>query len=209
MLVSSTQRPWQFWAVLVALYIAQGVPSYLMIMTVPAALRAAGMPLQQVGMLSILMLPLVLKFLWAPWVDRLRPLRWGHRRGWIVCTQLASVLSIGALAWVGPQASITTIVCIGMCLALSIATQDIATDGYATQQLRSDELGRGNAIQAASVAGGVLLGGTLAMALVDQWGWQATMLLMGGLSLLPLLALPWMDEGLPLGLEDDAQAGAA
>lgn len=208
-LVNGAQRPWQFWAVLVALYIAQGVPSYLMIMTVPAALRAAGMPLQQVGMLSILMLPLVLKFLWAPWVDRLRPLRWGHRRGWIVCTQLASVLSIGALAWVGPQASITTIVCIGMCLALSIATQDIATDGYATQQLRSDELGRGNAIQAASVAGGVLLGGTLAMALVDQWGWQATMLLMGGLSLLPLLALPWMDEGLPLGLEDDAQGGAA
>lgn len=208
-LVNAAQRPWQFWAVLVALYIAQGVPSYLMIMTVPAALRAAGMPLQQVGMLSILMLPLVLKFLWAPWVDRLRPLRWGHRRGWIVCTQLASVLSIGALAWVGPQASITTIVCIGMCLALSIATQDIATDGYATQQLRSDELGRGNAIQAASVAGGVLLGGTLAMALVDQWGWQATMLLMAGLSLLPLLALPWMDEGMPLGLDDDAKAGAA
>lgn len=208
-LVKGAQRPRQFWAVLVALYIAQGVPSYLMIMTVPAALRASGMPLQQVGMLSILMLPLVLKFLWAPWVDRLRPLRWGHRRGWIVCTQLASVLAIGALAWVGPQASITTIVCIGMFLALSIATQDISTDGYATQQLRSDELGRGNAIQAASVAGGVLLGGTLAMALVDQWGWQATMLLMGGLSLLPLLALPWMDEGMPAAADEDAQDGAA
>ena len=205
---NAAQRPWQFWAVLVALYIAQGVPSYLMIMTVPAALRAAGMPLQQVGMLSILMLPLVLKFLWAPWVDRLRPLRWGHRRGWIVCTQLASVLAIGALAWAGPQASITTIVCIGMCLALSIATQDIATDGYATQQLRSDELGRGNAIQAASVAGGVLLGGTLAMALVDQWGWLPTMLLMAVLCLLPLLALPWMDEALPAALADDTQANA-
>ena len=187
-------RPAHFWAVLVALYIAQGVPSYLMIMTVPAALRAAGMPLQQVGMLSILMLPLVLKFLWAPWVDRLRPLRWGHRRGWIICTQLATVLCIGALAWAGAQASITTIVIIGMCMAISIATQDIATDGYATQQLRSDELGRGNAIQAASVAGGVLLGGTLAMALVEYWGWVPTMALMAGLCLLPLLALPWMDE---------------
>ncbi|MEG0921668.1 MAG: MFS transporter [Comamonas sp.] len=201
----STQRPWQFWTVLVALYIAQGVPSYLMIMTVPAALRAAGMPLQQVGMLSILMLPLVLKFLWAPWVDRLRPLRWGHRRGWIVCTQVVTVLAIAALACAGPQASIITIVCIGMCLALSIATQDIATDGYATQQLRSNELGRGNAIQAASVAGGVLLGGSLAMALVDHWGWLPTMLLMAVLCLLPLLALPWMDEALPQAVGDMAQ----
>ncbi|WP_395027696.1 MFS transporter [Comamonas odontotermitis] len=188
------KRPWHFWAVLVALYVAQGVPSYLMIMTVPAALRAAGMPLQQVGMLSILMLPLVLKFIWAPWVDRLRPLRWGHRRGWIVCTQLATVASVSALAWVGPQAPIGLIVGIGMCMALSIATQDIATDGYATQQLRSDELGRGNAIQAASVAGGVLVGGSLAMFLVEHWGWYPTMGLMALLCLLPLLALPWMQE---------------
>lgn len=187
-------RPKRFWAVLVALYVAQGVPSYLMIMTVPAALRAAGMPLEQVGMLSVLMLPLVLKFLWAPWVDRLRPLRWGHRRGWIVCTQLATVAAIAALAWAGPQASITTIVVIGMCMALGIATQDIATDGYATQQLRHDELGRGNAIQAASVAAGVLVGGTLAMVLVEHWGWWPTMALMAGLCLLPLLALPWMEE---------------
>ena len=188
------QRASQFWIVLVALYIAQGVPSYLMIMTVPAALRAAGMPLQQVGLLSILMLPLVLKFLWAPWVDRLRPLRWGHRRGWIVCTQITTVAAIGGLAWVGPGASISTIVVLGMCMALSIATQDIATDGYATQQLQSDELGRGNAIQAASVAAGVLIGGTLAMVLVEQWGWLPTMALMALLCLLPLLALPWMDE---------------
>ena len=187
-------RPWRFWAVLVALYVAQGVPSYLMIMTVPAALRAAGMPLQQVGMLSILMLPLVLKFLWAPWVDRLRPLRWGHRRGWIVCTQLATVGCIGALAWAGPQAPIALTVAIGMCMALSIATQDIATDGYATQQLRSEELGRGNAIQAASEAGGVLIGGSLAMWLVEHWGWLPTMALMALLCLLPLLSLPWMLE---------------
>ena len=191
---SQAPRPWRFWAVLVALYVAQGVPSYLMIMTVPAALRAAGMPLQQVGMLSILMLPLVLKFLWAPWVDRLRPLRWGHRRAWVLCTQLVTVACIAALAWLGATASIGLIVAIGMCMALSIATQDIATDGYATQQLRSDELGRGNAIQAASVAGGVLVGGSLAMWLVEHWGWLPTMGLLALLCLLPLLALPWMAE---------------
>ena len=76
----------------------------------------------------------------------------------------------------------------------SIATNGVRfTDGYATQQLRSDELGRGNAIQAASVAGGVLVGGSLAMFLVEHWGWYPTMGLMALLCLLPLLALPWSD----------------
>ncbi len=188
-----TQRR-SFWAVLVALYVAQGIPGYLLIMAVPAALRAEGMPLQQVGMMSILMLPLVLKFLWAPLVDRWQPLAWGHRRGWILCTQIITVLGIVALAWVGAKASISAILCIGMLIALSVATQDIATDGYATQQLKSEELGRGNAIQAASVAAGVLIGGTLSMTLIEYWGWRTALLVMAGLCLLPLLFLPWMHE---------------
>ncbi|WP_460480162.1 MFS transporter [Comamonas humi] len=195
-------RPPRFWAVLVALYVAQGIPGYLLIMAVPAALRAAGMPLPQVGLLSVLMLPLVLKFLWAPLVDRWRPLRWGHRRGWILCTQLATAGGIALLAFSGADAPIATFLTIGLLIALSVATQDIATDGYATQQLRGDELGRGNAIQAASVAGGVLIGGSLSMVLIEHWGWRPALLLMAGLCLLPLLALPWMQEpGAPAGAD--------
>lgn len=203
-----TVRRRSFWAVLVALYVAQGIPGYLLIMAVPAALRAEGMPLQQVGMMSVLMLPLVLKFLWAPLVDRTRLLRWGHRRGWILCTQLLTVLGIGLLAWVGPKASITAILGIGMLIALSVATQDIATDGYATQQLKSAELGRGNAIQAASVAVGVLIGGTLSMTLIEHWGWSAALLLMAVLCMLPLLFLPWMHESSP-AFADSAGGGKA
>ncbi|WP_427771205.1 MFS transporter [Comamonas thiooxydans] len=187
-------RPRGFWAVLVALYIAQGIPGYLLIMAVPAALRAAGMPLQQVGMLSVLMLPLVLKFLWAPFVDRWQPLGWGHRRSWILCTQLATAAGVVLLALCGPQVPIATIVAIGMLISLSVATQDIATDGYATQQLRGTELGRGNAIQAAAVAGGVLIGGSLSLVLMERLGWQPALLLMAALCLLPLLTLPWMVE---------------
>lgn len=190
-------RPRGFWTVLVALYIAQGIPGYLLIMAVPAALRAAGMPLQQVGMLSVLMLPLVLKFLWAPFVDRWQPLDWGHRRSWILCTQLATAAGVVLLALCGPQVPIATIVAIGMLISLSVATQDIATDGYATQQLRGTELGRGNAIQAAAVAGGVLIGGSLSLVLMERLGWQPALLLMAALCLLPLLTLPWMVEPEP------------
>jgi RhtX/FptX family siderophore transporter len=183
------------WATIAALYLAQSIPSYLLIMAVPAALRAQGMSLTQIGLLSVLMLPLLLKFLWAPWVDHQRFGRWGHRRGWILITQLGCCASIAALAWAKPG-DLYALIGIGMCVALCIATQDIATDGYATSTLRDQaQRATGNGIQAGSVAAGVLIGGMLSMQLFERWGWQPTLWLMAALCLLPLLVLPWMHEG--------------
>lgn len=163
-------------------------------MAVPAALRASGMSLTNVGLLSMLMLPLMLKFLWAPWVDRKRWGRLGHRRGWIVMTQLSCCAAIAALAWVQPS-NITALLVVGMVIALCIATQDIATDGYATSILHNQtQRATGNGIQAAAVAVGVLVGGMLSMQLFERWGWQPTLLLMAAVCLLPLLTLPWMSE---------------
>lgn len=182
------------WVLIAALYLAQSVPSYLLIMAVPAALRTSGMGLTQVGMLSVLMLPLLLKFLWAPWVDRRRWGRWGHRRGWLLLTQLGCCAAMVALAEVNPS-NLTALLVVGMVMALCIATQDIATDGYATSILQHPSArATGNGIQAAAVAAGVLVGGMLSMQLFERWGWQATLLFMAGVCLLPLLALPWMRE---------------
>ena len=50
----------QRWVLVGALYLAQSIPSYLLIMAVPAALRALGLGLDKVGLLSMLMLPLIL-----------------------------------------------------------------------------------------------------------------------------------------------------
>lgn len=190
--VQQTRR--RLFAVLASLYVAQGIPTYLMIMTVPAALRAHGMPLEQIGMLSILMLPMILKFLWAPWVDRFALIPWGHRKGWILCTQLITSAGIVLLSYAGTD-DIRLIFAIGACIMLSISTQDIATDGYATQQLQPQDRRIGNAIQASAVAVGVIAGGTLSLILVDHVGWHKTMLIIAVISLLPLLVLPFMHEG--------------
>lgn len=183
----------QRWVLVGALYLAQSIPSYLLIMAVPAALRALGLGLDKVGLLSVLMLPLILKFAWAPLVDRTRFGRLGHRRGWILMTQLCTCAGIAALAFSDPS-QITAVVLAGLLIALSIATQDIATDGYATRLLSPADRPMGNGIQAGSVAVGVLVGGTLSMWLFEHWGWTATLLAMSTLSLLPLAVLPWMRE---------------
>ena len=183
----------QRWALVAALYLAQSIPSYLLIMAVPAALRSLGLGLDKVGMLSVLMLPLILKFLWAPLVDRTGFGRLGHRRGWVLITQLCTSAGIALLALSDPG-HITAVLLAGMLIALSIATQDIATDGFATRLLKPSERPTGNGIQAAAVAVGVIVGGTLSMALFEVWGWTATLLAMAAVSLLPLAVLPWMQE---------------
>jgi PAT family beta-lactamase induction signal transducer AmpG len=182
----------QRWALVAALYLAQSVPSYLLIMAVPAALRAwawAGQDRHAVRADAA--------------ADSQIPLgtaggshgfgRLGHRRGWVLITQLCTSAGIALLALSDPG-HITAVLLAGMLIALSIATQDIATDGFATRLLKPSERPTGNGIQAAAVAVGVIVGGTLSMALFEVWGWTATLLAMAAVSLLPLAVLPWMQE---------------
>lgn len=176
------------------LYLAQGIPSYVMVAAIPPILRESGISRSSIGMLSLIMLPLALKFLWAPLVERFRPLPvMGPRRAWILPTQAGTAACIFALALISPT-DITALFIIGMALSILTSTQDIATDGYAVLTLREGERATGNAIQGGAVAASVLIGGTMGLVLYHRIGWQATMTVMGYVTMLPMLILPLMHE---------------
>ena len=179
--------------VLAGLYLAQGIPSYLLMAALPPILRDADVSRTEIGLMALIFLPLVLKFLWAPWVDRWQPLPGGHRRGWILLTQSATILCMLGLLLVAPT-QVEGVIGIGFLMALLIATQDIATDGYATRRLTPEDRGIGNAIQGGAVAAGVLLGGTLGLLLYHHAGWSVMLLTIAALSLLPLAAAWFMQE---------------
>ena len=194
----------RLFAVLAGLYVAQAIPSYLLAAAIPPIMREAGVSRSAIGYFSILFLPLVLKFLWAPWVDRVRPFARAHRAGWVVLTQLGVVACILALNAAAP-ADVTAILAIGFVASLLVSTQDIATDGYAAKHLAPADRSIGNAIQGGSVAFGVVIGGTLGLVLHHRYGWHAMLLTIAAVSLLPLLAAPAMREVPPPA----AAAGAA
>lgn len=182
----------KLYAVLGGLYLAQGIPNYLLLVALPPLMRESGASRTAIGLFSLLMLPLVLKFAIAPLIDRtaLWP-RMGHRRGWIIPTQLLVSAGIASMAFVEPQqAGWLFAICFAITLLSSM--QDIATDGYAVRHLTLESRPVGNAVQAASVALGVIIGGTLALVLFHQIGWRPTILLVASLSLLPLIATIWM-----------------
>lgn len=183
----------RLFVVLAGLYLAQAIPSYLFAASLPPIMREAGMSRTSIGYLSIWFLPLLLKFFWAPVVDRIRPFARSHRAGWVIVTQAGVVVSLLCLIPFGPT-NIWGIATVGLIGSLLISTQDIATDGYAATHLAPEDRPIGNAIQGGSVAFGVVIGGTLGLILYAQIGWTGMLLTIAGFSLIPLAAAFAMRE---------------
>ena len=84
--------------VMVALGFSAGLPYYLVFDTLSAWLRASGLSLEVIGFFSLVTLVSSFKFLWAPFVDRLRiPVldAWlGHRRAWMLACQASIILGL-------------------------------------------------------------------------------------------------------------------
>ena len=164
-----------------ALYFSQGLPYGFFIQALPVLMRQAGHSLEQIGFASLLALPWALKFLWAPWVDRLGSRTFGLRRSWIIPLQLttAAVLLVAAAFEPGEHfAGIFAVVLIVNALS---ATQDIATDGFAVDILDRRERGVGNGIQVAGYRLGMVLGGGVILISFEQLGWQASFVLMAAI----------------------------
>lgn len=187
---------YRLFAVLGGLYLAQAIPSYLFVAALPPIMREAGVSRTAIGYMSILLLPLVLKFVWAPWIDRIRPFARAHRAGWVFLTQTGTILCILALIAVGPL-DVGKIIAIGFTASLLISTQDVATDGYAAKYLPEADRAIGNAIQGGSIAFGVVIGGTLGLVLHHAIGWTGMLVTIAAISLLPLVAAAMMPEGDP------------
>ena len=83
-----TQQRLKTYGLLGSLYISQGLPSMFILSAVPVFLRQQGVSLGKIGLLSLVAIPLMLKFLWAPLIANFGYTRWGHYRFWIIGFQV-------------------------------------------------------------------------------------------------------------------------
>ena len=148
-------------------YVAQSVIGGLTWSGLPGVLRQQGLPLDQIGFLSLLVLPWALKFLWAPAVERFRlPARGRHRSAQIVLAGGAvSVIGLCLAGLIGP-APVLPVMAVLLAVAFATATVDISCDGYAVAALRGGQYGWGNAAQVGGAYVGSAIGGGLFLVLV-------------------------------------------
>ncbi len=177
---------------LTSLYTSQFIPSAFFFQALPIILRQRGESLETIGLLGLLTLPWMLKFLWAPLIDRYGWQRWGHYKSWIILLQSLMVLTLivcgtlPALDTIGGSPLLLQGVFLVVLLA---ATQDIATDALAVNLLTPEERGWGNGIQSAGRAIGGILGGGIMLLLLNRLGWQTSVWMLAGFTLLALLPL--------------------
>ena len=112
---------------------SSGLPFYLVGNTFGYWLRDEHISLTWIGFSSWVGLAYSLKFLWAPLVDRVDlPVfkRLGHRRGWMMFSQIVVGLALAAMGGSGAKAGLGRLVAFALIVALASATQDIAVDAW-------------------------------------------------------------------------------
>ena len=180
------QPPWTKLTLLATLYVSQAVPLGFFIVAMPAILRSRGLPLERVGLLSALAAPFLLKFLWAPLLDRWGSARHGHFRSWILPLQGLAVVTVVAIAFLDLDTQFAALAAAGGLFLLLAATQDVATDGLAVRTLAPGERGPGNGIQVGGYYLGQILGGGALLLLFHRFGWTPAVLVMAAVLTLPL-----------------------
>jgi PAT family beta-lactamase induction signal transducer AmpG len=165
-------------AVMLLLGFSSGLPLPLTSGTLQAWLTVAGIDLRTIGIFSLVGLPYTVKFLWSPLMDRFR-LPWlGRRRGWMVITQFALLIGIGAMGFCSPERAPLAIALLALVVAFISASQDIVVDAYRADVLPEIERGLGAAVFVMGYRIAMIVGGALALVFSDQTGFPATYLLM-------------------------------
>ena len=154
-----------------------GLPLYILFQLVPAWLRVEGVGLAEIGFFALVQIPYAWKFLWAPVIDRFTLSRLGHRRSWMLLTQVALLVSISALGFLKPEISIWTIAYLSAAIAFFSASQDIVLDAYRRELLPDVELGLGNTIHVQAYRLSGLVPGALALILADHMAWHSVFII--------------------------------
>lgn len=160
-------------------------------MTLSTRLRDAGLDLGSIGLISLASFFYLLKFLWAPLIDRylFAPLgRFGRRRSWLLAAQLGVMLGLGALALTRPELGVGPLVAWVLFTSFAGATQDSVVDAY---RIEVAPAAAQAALAAAYTLGyriGLIAGGAGALYLADFGSWKAAYLGLAALMALPVAA---------------------
>jgi MFS transporter (putative signal transducer) len=173
------------------LYVGQSIIGGVTFSALPSVLRDRGLHLDQIGLTYLAVLPWVLKFLWAPAIERYRLPSTGpsRSRSIVLIGGLISAVCFVLAAVIGPT-NFAPLMAIFIVVAFAASTVDIACDGHAVESLSERYHGWGNAAQVGGAYLGSAIGSGLFLVLVARVDWIQAMIVMAVLLL--LLGLPFV-----------------
>ncbi|MDO9460506.1 MAG: MFS transporter, partial [Alphaproteobacteria bacterium] len=136
-------------AAMLFLGFSSGLPLALTGATLQVWMKDAGISLSTIGLYSLVGIPYVLKFLWAPLVDAL-PIpfltrRLGRRRAWLIASQAGLMAAVIAMGQADPLQMPLLLAGLALLVAFLSATQDIVIDAFRVESLETDTQAAGMA----------------------------------------------------------------
>ncbi len=193
-----------------ALYVTEGIPLGFAAIAVATQLRRMGVGPAAIGaFVASFYLPWAFKWAFGPVIDVFRSQRFGHRRAWILFTQLMMALTILALMAIPLPASLGLFTSVLLVHNTFGAMQDVAIDSLACNTLHEDERGLANGLMFAGANVGQAIGGSGVLYLMGTVGFQPSFVMVA-LSILLVtgfIVLP-MKEALAVQLEQLPAASA-
>ncbi len=177
---------------------ANGLPFLLTSKTLGVWLKSYGLDYTSIGLFSLLHLPYVLKFLWAPLLDHL-PLPFlkkflGQRRSWLCLVQITAIGGLLTMASLDPVENMKAFVACGFLVTISAASQHILLLAYQMETLHLREWGIGEGMGVFGYRMAILTGGAGALALAEFWAWQEVYIFITFLMFIGLIIVLVMRE---------------
>ncbi len=155
-----------------------GLPLLMTITVLQAWMKAEGVDLTVIGLMSLVGLPYTVKFLWAPFLDRFTLPFLGRRRGWLVVAQFALMLSIIGLGSTNPASNPGMVAAVAFLVTFFSASQDIVVDAYRREDIADVELGFASSLYINGYRMGMLLAGGGGLILADRISFSAVYVIM-------------------------------
>ena len=150
--------------------IISGFPWVLIGSSLSLWLKEEGLSRSTIGWAGLIFGVYAVNFLWAPLIDRVRiPFltnKFGHRRSWILLSQLIILISLLIWSYINPNENLWVVIGVGLIIAISSATQDITIDALRIEQIgkhESQSMAAGAAIAVVGWWTGYKVGGMVAL----------------------------------------------
>jgi len=181
------------------LYIAPMIAINFFTTFIPVVMRQEKFSLSAIGLLHFLSLPLVLKFLWSPVIDR-TCVTVNHYKRWIIISELTFAILLFVIAFFRISTSFYAILVLVFITFAVSTTQGIATDALATQVFDRKDKSTLNSMHLMGNFGGRLIGTGILLLIFKQIGWSNILFFISLFAVIALIPL-YFNRGLTINRE--------
>ena len=166
-----------------------GFPLLLTGSTMQTWAVSKGLSLSDVGFLSIIGLPYLLKWVWAPLIDKVN---FFAKSTLLIIVQFIICFSLIGMSLFANQIPYWQL--FAVFVAFFSATQDLIIDAYRIELLSTENYGIGSALSSIGYRLGMIVAGGIGLILAENNGWQNTYMLAALIMLLMALCSAFMPK---------------